>query len=128
METRHSESRPVRNETRGKELAARARLADSYWSRFVGLLGTSSLPQGEALILDPCGSIHTFFMRYPIDVLFLDKQGKVVGSAREIAPWRMSRIFLGARVAVELPSGTIDATGTMDGDMITFPRSCDCES
>ncbi|TML60208.1 MAG: DUF192 domain-containing protein, partial [Actinobacteria bacterium] len=56
-----------------------------------GLLGRTSLPDGEGLLLKPCGSVHTFFMRFPIDVVFLDRELSVVAVSAEVAPWRTAR-------------------------------------
>lgn len=86
-------------------------------SRLKGLLGTRSLPDGEGLWIQPCQSVHTFFMRYPIDVLFLNKEGSVI-YATTLAPWRMSRWVRGANGVLELPAGTLNRTQTQIGNRI----------
>lgn len=101
-------------------LADRARMADAFWSRLVGLLNRDSLEKGEALILRPANSIHTFFMRFSIDVLFLDKKGKVVGVIHVIKPFRFSPVYFGAYLAIELPAGTLQLSQTKLGDSINF--------
>jgi uncharacterized protein len=106
------------NETRGTTLASKARRADSFLARGRGLMLSPPLPEGGGLVIEPCNSIHMFFMRYPLDILFLDRQGKVVFMYRGIKPWRMGRVVKGARVAVELPEGMIDATWTEIGDLL----------
>ena len=110
----------IKNETRQVVIAEKARRADSFASRGRGLMFTRELPQGGGLVIEPCSSIHMFFMRYPLDVLFLDREGKVVFMYRGIKPWRMGRIVRGARSAVELPEGTIHRTGTQIGDRIVM--------
>jgi uncharacterized protein len=82
-------------------------LASSSWSRFVGLMGRPSLERGRGLLIEPCNSIHMFFMRFAIDVLFLDKQRRVKKVMLELKPWRISPIVFGARSVVELPAGTL---------------------
>ncbi len=110
----------IRNTTRGTELADKARHASSYWSRLVGLLGRSSLAPGEALLIEPCSSIHTAFMRFAIDVVYLDKSGQVAKVVPALKPFRASGMVRGAHSVIELPSGTIASTGTVVGDQIAF--------
>lgn len=112
----------VLNDTRGTVLAERAARARDAWGRFRGLMLTAELPPGHGLVLEPCASIHMFFMRYSIDVVFLGRDSTVVGLAAAIKPWRMTRFFRGARTAVELPSGTIEHSGTALGDTLSFSQ------
>lgn len=109
----------ILNITRGTELASRARLANRPWSRGWGLLGRARLEEGGGLILEPCSSIHTAFMRFTIDVLFADRMGKVMKAVPSLKPFRLSGI-LGARYTIELPVGTIAGTGTLPGDLLKF--------
>jgi uncharacterized protein len=88
----------------GDVLVERCFVADKPWSRMRGLLGRSALPVGEGLLLKPAGSVHTFFMRFPIDVVFLDRELSVVDVAAELRPWRTAR-RKGAKAALELPAG-----------------------
>ncbi len=106
----------ITNETRGATLADNARRADSFVARGRGLMFSPPLPQGGGLVISPCNSIHMFFMRYPLDIIFLDASGKVVFMYRGIKPWRMGRVVRGAKMAIELPEGTIGASGTQIGD------------
>ena len=108
----------VDNETRNTLIAGKARRADGFLARGRGLMLTLPLEKGSGLVLDPCNSIHMFFMRYPLDIIFLDKQGRVVFMYRGIKPWRVGRIVRGARLAIELPEGTIDESLTQIGDAI----------
>lgn len=78
------------------------RVADSFFTRFLGLMGRK--PSGEGLLLIPCNSVHTCFMRYDLDVFFLDKDYTVLAIRRSMKPWRMSSIIREARMVLELPS------------------------
>ena len=75
---------------------------------------------GEGLHIVPCNSIHTFFMRIPIDVLFLDAENKVVRREEAMPPWRMTAPIRGARTVLELPIGTLAGSGTAVGDQLRF--------
>ena len=111
------------NETNNQILAERATMARSFFTRLKGLLGTRSLEQGAGLLIEPCKSIHMFVMHYSIDVVFLDKSYSVVGLVQDIRPGKMSKVFSKARSALELPSGTIAATGTALGDRLACERA-----
>ena len=108
----------ITNTTRQTILADRARRTGSFLARGRGLMFSPPLPEGGGLVIEPCNSIHMLFMRYPLDILFLDKASRVVFMYRGIKPWRMGRIVRGARLAVELPEGVIDHSGTQVGDML----------
>ncbi|MGE5619375.1 MAG: DUF192 domain-containing protein [Sphingomonadaceae bacterium] len=108
------------NVSQGVTVAEEVRHATTLWERARGLLGHSGLPAGEALLLDPCSGIHTFGMAFPIDALFLDRDGVVLHVVREMAPWRMSRYLFSARSVLELPAGTLRRTGTEIGDRVVF--------
>jgi uncharacterized protein len=110
----------VNNETRGRLLADRAERATSFMDRFVGLMGRRSLALGEGLHLVPCNSIHTFFMRIPIDVAFLDPDGVIVKQFPALPPWRTTSVYFRARSVLELPAGTLRASGTLEGDRLAF--------
>jgi len=106
------------NLTREQSLVTRGRLADSFWSRFGGLMGSDGLRAGEGLLIGRCNSIHTHFMRFPIDVLYVGSDGEVVGIDHALRPWRFGRIHRGARFVLELPAGTAKATNTQVGDRL----------
>ena len=110
----------ITNSTRGSELARQARRADTFLTRLVGLLGRSSLNPGEALLIQPCSSVHTAFMRFTIDVVYIDKEGKVVKTAPNMRPFRVGGVFKPSCSVIELPKGTIEATRTAPGDEIAF--------
>jgi uncharacterized membrane protein (UPF0127 family) len=109
----------ARNVTRRVDLGKKIRTATSLVDRAIGLLATPSLSQGEGLWISPCKSIHTFFMRYPIDVLFLDAEGHVIHQ-KTFHPWRISSWEMKSRGVLELAAGTIRRTGTQLGDRIEF--------
>ncbi len=109
----------VENTTRRTVPADKATRAASFPARARGLMLKPPLAQGEGLIIQPCNSIHMFFMRYPLDVIFTDRAGRVLFMYRGIAPWRVGRIVKGAHTAIELACGTIERTGTQLGDVVT---------
>ena len=106
------------NTRTGKELATNVRVADTLFTRMKGLLGKRELPKGEALWIKPCFSVHTFFMKFPIDVLFLNKQNQVIAAVSNLKPNRITRIYPQSLSVLELPTGTIDDTNTELGDEI----------
>ena len=81
------------------------RLADSFWSRFRGLMGQKRLGREEGLLLRDCASIHCFFMRFPIDTVYLDGNYRVVG-LETVAPWRVGHLFRGAKHTLEVTAGS----------------------
>lgn len=83
-------------------------------------MGKKEFKQGEALILKPCNSIHTFFMRFPIDVLFVDKKFKIIGFKICFKPWRLSPFYWQANFVIELPRGVIFESKTSCGDEISL--------
>ncbi len=101
-------------------LASEAKVADNFLTRLVGLLKTPSLVEGEGLYITSCSQIHMFGMKYAIDVVFLDKQNRVVGLCDSIKPGQVSKLFGKAHACLELPSGIIRNTATSEGDEIEF--------
>ena len=110
----------IYNSTRATELASAARAARTFWSRFIGLMGRSSLRPGEALVLEPCTSVHTAFMRFAIDVVYTDRSWRVVKVSPNLKPFRVSGVLRGGYATIELASGTIAATGTAPGDQLVL--------
>lgn len=99
-------------------LADNAQAANTFLKRLIGLLNRKSLRQGEALILAPSNCIHSLFMRFTIDALFLDKNGRVVGLLPSFKPFRLSPIYFNANTTIELPEGALQLTQTQPGDTI----------
>jgi uncharacterized membrane protein (UPF0127 family) len=108
------------NRTRRCVLAERTERTSTAWERMRGLLGRDGLPQGQALLISPCNSIHMFFMRFAIDVLFLDKDGRIIQAIPRLRPWRATRVYLSARSVLELWAGALEETGTQLGDIVEF--------
>lgn len=106
------------NQSRGTLLGTRIILADGWWSRFRGLLGRATLDRGEGLLLRPCRAVHMLGMRMALDIAFLDASGRVVALYPELRPGGRTRWHGAARDALELPPGTLAATGTREGDTI----------
>ena len=108
----------VINETRQTELGENVEVARSFWKRGIGLMFRSKLPDGTGLVIDPCASIHTMWMRFPIDVLYVDKDGTINRADEAMKPWRFGPLFVHGKYVIELPPGTIRSTGTEQGDRI----------
>jgi uncharacterized membrane protein (UPF0127 family) len=83
-------------------------------------MGRAGLAPGEGLHILPCNGIHSFFMRFPFDAVFVDRELKVVHCLEAMPPWRASSIYREAHSVVELPAGTVAATGTRPGDVLAF--------
>jgi uncharacterized membrane protein (UPF0127 family) len=88
----------------------------------LGLMFRKGLAEGEALLIDPCSSVHTFFMRFPIDVLFLDKEGRVVKIAAGLKPYRAA-LGKGCKRVLEMAAGGAAGAGVQVGDQLTFADS-----
>lgn len=112
------------NRTRGTLLATRLEVAGSGKSRRNGLLGRSGLAPGEGLWIVPCESVHTFFMQFPIDLVYLDRKNRIRKLRSEVGPWRISAC-LSAHSVLELPPGTIRATRAERGDRVEIAPCAD---
>jgi uncharacterized protein len=109
----------VTNRARGTVLASRLEVADSASKRTKGLLGRERLGPGEGLWIVPCESVHTFFMRFAIDLVYLDRKNKVRKVRSAVGPWRLSAC-LSAHSVLELPAGTIRNSKTFPDDTLEF--------
>ncbi len=96
-------------------------VANSSEERRTGLLKQNSLAEGCGLWINPCEAIHTFFMRFAIDVIFLDRLNRVLKVSAELRPWRMSACLV-AKSVLELPAGTAARTMTVAGDQLAFEQ------
>jgi hypothetical protein len=110
----------VGNAQRGTVLATRARLASSIVDRFVGLMGRKRVEEGGGLLLTRSASIHSFFMRFRFDAVFLDKENRVVKIVPAMRQWRIAFGGRGAKDVLELPAGVAAATNTQPGDTLLF--------
>lgn len=111
----------VVNQTRARPLADRADIADTSAKRRTGLLKHSGLAPGEGLWIVPCEGVHTFRMKFPIDVVFLNKKRAVLKTRPNMVRGRIS-LCLRAHSVLELPAGTLDATGTVAGDQLELVK------
>lgn len=110
----------ARNASRQVVLARRVTLALDAFSRFRGLMGRPALGPDEGLLLAPCRGIHTLFMRFSIDALFLDPRGRVVAARADLAPWRATPYVADAYCTLELRAGALAESGTLVGDEVVF--------
>lgn len=108
------------NRTRGAYLATRVSVAATHWSRFCGLMGRGAecFPAGDGLWIVPSRGVHTFAMKFPIDVIYLDAHQYVVHLEHALKPWRVAPVSLRTASVLELPAGTLEASGTGVGDEI----------
>ena len=106
------------NLTKNTMLAENAVVARTLASRLKGLLGRTHLAKGEGFIIPDCASIHTFFMQFSIDVIFLNQQRKVVKLKKCVPPYRLLDCPFKGSVIIELPAGTIEASSTAVSDLI----------
>lgn len=112
----------IENESRQTTVATTVDVATSFGKRGRGLMFRDRIEPGYALVIDPCSSIHMFFMRFPLDVLYMDAEHTVVRAQEGIRPWRMGPLRTpGAEYVIELPHGTISSTNTQVGDRLTYP-------
>jgi uncharacterized protein len=109
---------PITNLDKKTWLATKIRKADSFVTRLIGLLKRKNLRPEEALWLVPGKAVHTVGMKFPIDVIFIDKHKKVVALVPSMAPNRATRFYLGAHSVLELPKGTILKSMTEAGDRL----------
>ncbi len=112
----------VTNAVRSTVLATCLEVADSGPKRNKGLLGRDGLAPGEGLWIVPCESVHTFFMRFPIDLVYLDRKHTIKKVRNAVGAWRLSAC-LSAHSVLELPAGTIRETQTKVGDTLEFSSS-----
>jgi uncharacterized protein len=114
-----AETVTVYNTTRNAVLGDRIRVAETSLSRIIGLLGQRSLELGTGLIIFPSQAIHTVAMRFAIDVIFLDRNWRVVRLRPAMVPYRLTGICWRARCVLELPVGVISQTSTQLGDQLS---------
>lgn len=105
----------VRDTQSGAVVAHHLRPAHTHWTRLKGLLGTKSLEDGHGLWIKPCNQVHMFFMKYAIDVVFIDKDNRVVRLVEGLAPGKISPKVREAQSVIELPVGTIARAGLAEG-------------
>ena len=107
------------NQRTGERVADHVREASNPMTRSVGLLGKKTLPAGEALLIRPCWSIHTWFMRFAIDVIFVDREDRVVKVVPNMKPWRMA-MAKGAHYVIEMRGGSLTEGDLVPGDQLVL--------
>lgn len=107
----------IRNITRNTQIADRAEIARTGAKRSKGLLGRKALEPGEGMWIIPCEAVHTFFMQFPIDLVYLDRKNRVRKTRSSVPAWRISAC-LSAHSVIELPAGTVRDTRTEKGDIL----------
>ena len=110
----------VINQTRNTVLISQVRMADTFLLRLRGLLGSQPLNQGEGLILVGEKSIHTFFMGFSIDVVYVNKEYQVILTQEDMVPYRLGPLVFNSAYVLEMPIGTIAQTNTQVGDQLKF--------
>lgn len=110
----------VYNSSKNSIILEDAKVAKNFFTRTVGLLSKKSLNEGEGLIIKPCCSIHTFFMQFAIDVLFINKQNEVIALYENVKPWRILPIHLNSSYVIELAANSISDKNIEKGDTITL--------
>jgi uncharacterized membrane protein (UPF0127 family) len=110
------------NKTKNNVIADNISIADKFWPRLRGLMGKKDLKNDEGLLLAHCNAVHMMFMRFPIDVLFLDRDFVVIKILHNLKPWRTSPIVRGAFQVIELDAGNAVKKGINIGDKLSVSR------
>src|SRR5262249_67282 len=113
----------VANLSRDCVLGDRISIAGHAWSRAVGLLGHTSLDPGGGLLIDPSSGVHTFGMRFVIDVIALAKRLRVIGLGKNVGPFRIAALNWKTRCVLELPAGAIRSSETRIGDQLEIQHT-----
>ena len=115
----------ILNKTRRVTLSSKAEIARSFRKRLKGLIGRSleEFSKGSALWIIPCDGIHTFGMRFPIDVAYLNAEGRILRIYHRLAPFRIAALSFRTSSVLELPAGTLAQTKTDVGDVLEFNSS-----
>lgn len=113
----------VWNRSKDALLGGHVDVADWFWPRLRGLLGRKGLAQGEGLLIVPSRGVHMYGMRFPLDVLLLDRERRVEAVFPGLAPGKATGLLRGVRFALELPVGTIESSGTRRGDIVDWEKA-----
>lgn len=108
----------VYNSSKNIVIATQVKMANNFFTRTIGLLFRKSLSKEEGLVIKPCSSIHTFFMKFAIDVLFVGKKGNIVALYENVKPWRILPLHFTSSYVIELPAGTILDKNIDKGDVV----------
>jgi uncharacterized protein len=110
----------IENPSKGTVLGETIEVAATAAQKVRGLLGRQCLESGQGLLFKSCSSLHTFFMHFPIDIVFADKKGRVLKSAAAVRPFKLVAAPLRSYYAIELPAGAIERSRTRVGDHLYF--------
>jgi uncharacterized membrane protein (UPF0127 family) len=102
-----------------EEILNNVKAADTFSLRTMGLMFRESMGEMDGLVLEPCNSIHTFFMKFSIDVVFLNSKNKVIKIFRELPPWRITRMYFSASKVLEMEAGKLSSDLT-EGETLDF--------
>lgn len=107
------------NVTRGTTISRHIDIAASFWARAQGLIGRADLPADHALVLHPCNGVHALFLTFPLDVIYLDRDDRVL-RVFCLQPWHVGPIVWQSKTVIEMPTGTAARTATVVGDLIAW--------
>lgn len=110
----------VYNSTQNNLIADDVKVAKNFFTRTFGLIPKNALKSGEGLVIKPCCSIHTFFMKFTIDVIFVNKKNEVIALYENVKPWRILPIHFSSHYVIELSAGEITSKCLKKGDLITI--------
>lgn len=110
------------NSRTGADIAIKAKLAQNFWVRAMGLQFKRSFEKGDAMVFPKCNGVHTLFSRFNLDIIFLNSDKVVTNVIENLPKWRFSPFIMKPLTAIELPAGTIKESGTMIGDKLVFEK------
>jgi uncharacterized protein len=110
----------ILNKTRNSVLGTSVSVADGWWSRTRGFLGQRAPDAGEGILLSPCRGLHMIGMSFPLDAIFISMSGVVVALHPDMKPGTRTPLYSSAEYAIELPAGSIEASGTREGDVVVW--------
>lgn len=112
----------IYNSTQNNLIVDDVKMAKTFFTRSVGLLSKASISDDEGLIIKPCCSVHTFFMKFNIDVLFINKQNKIIALYKNVPKNKILPIHLNSNYVIELSAGSINSKNIQKGDMVNCER------
>jgi uncharacterized protein len=111
----------IENPSRGGTVVAEsAEMADGFATRFMGLMGRRAWTNSDGMVIEPCSSIHCFFMRMPIDVAFVDRDWHILRTVEALKPWRIGPVVRKTKRVIELPAGALKRSGSGPGDQLVL--------
>lgn len=111
------------NKNNNSIIARNVEFADNFFKRLLGLMFRKNFQEGRAIIIKPCNMIHTFFMRFPIDALFVSKDNEIIHIIENMQPGKTSKLIRKASMVIELPAGTVEKTQTKKEEKILIIKN-----